>query len=107
GVYDILPLPGYFLLQQNQAAPFMIFKSTTALANPALTLPSAFSAGNGQNLLTNSTTSRLAASTIETNPKRSYMLQWNFNIQRQLDPTLTLTLGYVGSHGVHLLMRGD
>jgi outer membrane receptor protein involved in Fe transport len=107
GVYDILPLPGYFLLQQNQAAPFMIFKSTTAKANPALNVPGAFSAGNGQNLLTGSTSSRLAASTIETNPKRSYMMQWNFNLQRQLDPTLTLTLGYLGSHGVHLLMRGD
>jgi hypothetical protein len=107
GMYDVLPLPGYFLLQQNQAAPFMIFKSTTAKANPALTVPGAFSAGNGQTLLTSSTTSRLAASTIETNPHRSYVMQWDFNIQRQLDPTLTLTLGYVGSHGVHLLMRGD
>lgn len=107
GVYDVLPLPGYFLLQQNQAAPFMIFKSTTAKANPALKVPGAFAAGNGQTLLTGSTSSRLAASTIETNPKRSYMMQWNFNLQRQLDPTLTLTLGYLGSHGVHLLMRGD
>jgi outer membrane receptor protein involved in Fe transport len=107
GMYDILPLPGYFLLQQNQAAPFMIFKSTTAKANPALKVPGAFSAGNGQVLLNSSTTSRLAASTIEPDPKRSYMMQWNFNIQRQLDPTLTLTLGYLGSHGVHLLMRGD
>ena len=109
GVYDVLPLPGYFLLQQNQAAPFMIFKSiqgaalTTALAG----IPGGFAAGNGQPLLVNSTASRLAASTIEPNPKRSYMTQWNFNIQRQLDPTLTLTLGYLGSHGVHLLMRGD
>src|SRR5207244_13452365 len=42
GIYDVLPLPGYFLLQQNQAAPFMIFKSTTAKANPALTVPGAF-----------------------------------------------------------------
>src|SRR6202030_4014067 len=64
-------------------------------------------AGVGQPLLVNSIASRLAASTIEPNPKRSYMTQWNFNIQRQLDPTLTLTLGYLGSHGVHLLMRGD
>jgi outer membrane receptor protein involved in Fe transport len=107
GLYDILPLPGYFLLQQNQAAPFMIFKSTTAKANPALKVPGAFAAGSGQTLLTSSTTSRLAASTIEPNPKRSYMMQWNFSIQRQLDPTLTLTLTYLGSHGVHLLMRGD
>ena len=103
GVYDVLPVPGYFLLQQNQAAPFMVFKS---INNPAA-LAGQFVAGNGQALLTNSTLSRLSASTIEPDPKRSYMMQWDFNIQRQLDPTLTLTVGYVGSHGVHLLMRGD
>ncbi len=27
GIYDVLPLPGYFLLQQNQSGPFMIFSS--------------------------------------------------------------------------------
>jgi Carboxypeptidase regulatory-like domain/TonB-dependent Receptor Plug Domain len=109
GIYDVLPLPGYFLLQQNQAAPFMIFKSIqgAALTAALAGLPGGFAAGNGQPLLANSTASRLAASTIETDPKRSYMMQWNMNVQRQLDPTLTLTLGYVGSHGVHLLMRGD
>jgi len=106
GIYDVLPLPGYFLLQQNQAAPYMIFKSITN-ASPALTAPGAFSAGNGQTLLVNSTLSRLSASTIEPEPKRSYMMQWDLNIQRQLSSSLTLTLGYVGSHGIHLLMRGD
>jgi len=34
GIYDVLPLPGYFLLQENQAAPFMIFASTNASSNP-------------------------------------------------------------------------
>jgi hypothetical protein len=108
GLYDVLPLPGYFLLQQNQAAPFMIFKSIKggALAS-GLTSLGGFRSGVGQPLLVNSTQSLLAASTIETNPKRSYVMQWNFNIQRQVAPSLTLTLGYVGSHGVHLLMRGD
>lgn len=104
GMYDVLPLPGYFLLQQNQAAPFMIFKS---VSGAAVSAPGAFSAGNGQALLTNSTESRLSASTTQPNPHRSYLLQWNFTVQRQLDPNLTLTLGYLGSHGVHLLMRGD
>src|SRR5437660_4540113 len=86
----------------------MIFKSIKggALASGLAKL-GGFAAGVGQPLLANSTQSRLAASTIETNPHRSYVMQWDFNIQRQLDPTLTLTLGYVGSHGVHLLMRGD
>src|ERR1700722_1539545 len=27
GIYDVLPLPGYFLLQENQAGPFMVFSS--------------------------------------------------------------------------------
>ena len=108
GIYDVLPLPGYFLLQQNQAAPFMIFKSLQGAAlTTALAKVGGFAAGSGQAILTTSTASRLSASTIEPDPKRSYVMQWDLNVQRQLDPTLTLTLGYVGSHGVHLLMRGD
>jgi Carboxypeptidase regulatory-like domain/TonB dependent receptor-like, beta-barrel/TonB-dependent Receptor Plug Domain len=102
GIFDVLPLPGYFLLQQNQSAPFMIFKSASGDA-----VAGGFSAGNGQTILTNSTASRLAASTIEPDPHRSYLMQWNLTLQRQLNPNLTLTLGYIGSHGVHLLMRGD
>jgi hypothetical protein len=101
GIYDVLPLPGYFILQENQAAPYMIFKSTNVFpANP-------FQAGNGQTILNTSTTSRLSASTVEPNPKRSYVMQWNLNLQRQITPDMTLTVGYVGSRGVHLLTRGD
>ena len=32
-----------------------------------------------------------------------YMMQYNLNIQREILPSTVLTLGYVGSHGVHLL----
>jgi hypothetical protein len=108
GIYDVLPLPGYFLLQTNQAAPFMVFKSSKggALAS-SLAAVGGFAPQAGQAVLTNFVTSKLSASTVEPDPKRSYMTQWNLNIQRQLNPTLTLTLGYVGSHGIHLLMRGD
>lgn len=101
GIYDILPLPGYFLLQQNQAAPFMIFKSTKAVNG-------GFTAGGGQGLLLNpAALAPLAASTIQTNPSRSYMMQWNMSLQRQLVSDLTLTVGYIGSRGIHLLQRGD
>ena len=41
---------------------------------------------------------------MEFNPDRGYKLQWNFNIQRQLTRTASLTVGYVGSSGVHLVM---
>jgi hypothetical protein len=103
GIYDVQPLPGYFILQQNQSAPFALFKSTKVAANA-----NAFSAGNGQNLLTGPTAvSPLAASTIETNPHRNYVMQWNLNVQRQITSDMSLTIGYLGSRGVHLMMRGD
>jgi hypothetical protein len=109
GIYDVLPLPGYFLLQQNQAAPFLIFKSIHGESNfttePGFTSP--FQPGEGGVQLINSKSSNLSASTIETHPHRSYVMQWNLNIQRQLTSDMSLTVGYVGTRGVHLLMRGD
>lgn len=40
-----------------------------------------------------------------TNTPRMY--QWNFNIQRELFSNTTLTVGYVGSRGVHLYASRD
>jgi hypothetical protein len=45
---------------------------------------------------------RLRASYVQPNPPRSYNQQWNLTIQRQLTATTALTVGYVGSHGVHI-----
>jgi hypothetical protein len=116
-IYDVLPLPGYFLLQQNQAAPFMIFTSldepgcakaapptcSNPLAGQFLSAP-----GSGEALLTGGAAAgQLATSTVEHAPKRNYLLQWNLNVQRQITPDLSLTVGYIGSHGVHMLIRGD
>jgi outer membrane receptor protein involved in Fe transport len=36
-----------------------------------------------------------------------HMYQWNFNIQRQLTGSTSLTVGYVGSRGVHLYAARD
>ncbi len=106
GIYDVLPLPGYFLVLQAQAAPFMIFDSV----NKPAALKGQFSAG-GQNLLTNPPAGvqpgKLSTSTVEANPHRNYVLQWNLNMQRQISSDLSITLGYIGSHGVHMLIRGD
>jgi hypothetical protein len=104
GLYDVDPLAGYFLLQQNQAAPFFIFKSIDDLANFGA---QPFVANKGGVQLTNSTNSKLSLSTIEGAPHRSYVEQWNLSVQRQLTSDMSLTVGYVGSHGLHLLMRGD
>jgi hypothetical protein len=110
GIFDVLPLPGYFLLQENQAAPFMIFSKVDKPKSGSNPLQGQFSSG-GQNLLTNpsdpSLLGKLSTSTIETHPHRNYVLQWNLNVQRQITSDLSVTLGYVGSHGIHMLIRGD
>jgi len=49
----------------------------------------------------------LATSTVEAHPHRNYVLQWNLNLQRQITRTCRFHWGYVGSHGVHMLLRGD
>jgi hypothetical protein len=104
GMYDVLPLPGYFLTLQNQSAPFIVFDSVDKH------LGGTFYQG-GLDVLTNpppgAKVGRLAVSTVEAHPRRSYVLQWNLNVQRQITPDLSVTLGYVGSHGVHMLIRGD
>jgi len=112
GIYDVDPFAGYFLLQQNQAAPFLVFKSLTCNAKNTANCEALFPAGSfaptaGGNQLTNATASQLAASTVEGSPHRNYVQQWGLNIQRQLATDLSLTVGYVGSHGLHLLTRGD
>jgi hypothetical protein len=105
GIYDVLPLPGYFLLQENQSGPFMIFSSldTSHLAGAFPT--------QGEPLLVSPppgvSPGKLATSTVDPHPHRNYVLEWNLNVQRQITPTLSLTAGYIGNHGVHNLIRGD
>jgi Carboxypeptidase regulatory-like domain/TonB-dependent Receptor Plug Domain/TonB dependent receptor len=109
GIYDVLPLPAYFLVLQDQAAPFMIFDS---IDKPTGTAPNPlkgqfFTGGNALLTTPGSQAGKLSTSTVEANPHRNYVLQWNLNVQRQITSDLSITLGYVGSHGVHMLIRGD
>ena len=107
GIYDVLPLGGYFLLQQNQAAPFMIFKSIIGTPLTSANGGDPFEPHEGQVILTGSTASKLSASTVDPNPKRNYVMEWNSNVQRQIMSDTTVSIGYVGSRGVHMLLRGD
>src|ERR1700682_1744870 len=49
GIYDVLTMPGDLLLQQNQASPFLIFKSISGASNftPQPGFASPFEAGEG------------------------------------------------------------
>jgi hypothetical protein len=44
---------------------------------------------------------------VEPAPKRNYVYQWNFNIQRQLTPSMTILVGYAGSRGLHNPFQAD
>jgi Carboxypeptidase regulatory-like domain/TonB dependent receptor-like, beta-barrel len=91
GIYDMLPLP-YLMVNRTNGAPF--FKSGIIDSPPPSTFPT------GANALLGET--GLRASYVEPNPPRAYMQQWNLTVQRQLTTSAAVTLGYVGSHGVHI-----
>jgi hypothetical protein len=105
GIFDVLPLPYEFTLSFQRAAPFT---RTIVGEQPGV---GSFSM--------NSTTGSIAyqdfvnqpdtniAYYAEQNPKRDYVMQWNLSVARELSSTLALTVGYVGSRGVHLPYRVD
>ena len=98
GQYDVLPLTSLFSLIAILSAPFNLQGSSTTV--PAGSFPN----GLYQSLAAGGP----RADFVQQNPKRSYVLQWNFDVQRQFTPTVILEAGYTGSHGVHLpLIEND
>ena len=52
-------------------------------------------------------TKALATTSCNSIPKRNYVMQWNFNIQRQIAPNTTFMVGYVGARGIHMRFQAD
>ena len=99
GMFDVLPLPYEFSLTIPTVTPFsqQVYASTLP--------PGSFPLGAFQQFGASLTS--LRANFTEHAPKRNYVMQWNFNIERQLARSLTATIGYVGSRGVHQPYRQD
>lgn len=97
GFFDVLPQLYQFLTLNGQAAPFRETGSTSAVG------PGSFPTG-GLALLVPASFQYV---NIEHQPKRNYVMQWNLNVQHQITPSLTATIGYVGSRGVHNVFRDD
>jgi hypothetical protein len=95
GIFDVLPLPYQFVLMATQAAPFFSY-------------PSVNSPGQGTFFsgLTNFPATTLRSTYVQ-DPKRDYVVQWNFNIQQQITPTLAGMIAYVGSRGIHQPFKVD
>jgi hypothetical protein len=99
GIFDVLPLPYEFTLSFQRAVPFV--QTIAANSLPPGSFPTgAFNQFSGQS-------NSGLASYVQQNPKRNYVMQWNLSVARELSSTLSLTVGYVGSRGVHQPYRMD
>jgi outer membrane receptor protein involved in Fe transport len=101
GMFDVLPLTSEFFVMQQQSAPYALV--ITKSASPSLPQGS-FPAGFND---ATASASDLQSTWIEPNPKRDYVMIWNLNIQRQITPSISAMIGYVGNHEVHAYNRVD
>jgi Carboxypeptidase regulatory-like domain/TonB-dependent Receptor Plug Domain len=101
GMFDILPLAYQYIAAASKQFPFV---SSGVINSPGqgtlgtiITLPPPANDGG----------TKKGGSYTEQFPKRSYVMQWNLNVQRELFSHVTLMVGYVGSRGVHEPFRSD
>jgi hypothetical protein len=104
GVFDVLPMSYMFALNSLQTAPngAEIDLVGCAVGKPCGqgTYPFGFPplALGGQG---SSNSGSLRWGYNEQFPKRNYVLQWNVNLQRQVTQSMSVTLAYSGSRGIH------
>ena len=97
GVFDVLPLPYLFQMNELFSAPF--FESASA-SNPGKFPSAAYAA-----LTVSTNTFRQAF--FEPHPGRNYVMQGNLTLQRQLATNTSLRVGYVGSRAIHQPFRTE
>jgi len=96
GIYDVLPLLYEFNLQLSQVGPY---QKTYTTSSPA---PGPFPSAAVQAVVNGGGNSLPNEPFIEYNAPRNYVQQFNFTIQQQLPGRISLKVGYVGNHGVHM-----
>jgi hypothetical protein len=99
GIFDVLPLPWLYTHQDGAVYPFNEQISASNLS------PGDFP----HNAVTKASlvSSNIVSRYVEQNPKRNYSMDWNLNIQRQITPSLSAMVGYVGSRTVHQPFTSD
>lgn len=99
GIFDILPLT-YEFTSTIANTPYV--KEFNAVNLPQGSFPTGAIAN-----VTSPPASSLNYMSVQFNPPRNYLMIWNLNIQHQLTPSTTVTVGYVGNRGVHMLNREE
>jgi hypothetical protein len=104
GIFDALPLPYELVINNAQTSPFNVTGSATACVagGPSNCLPQGSFPNNGiLAQLTNPPVANQTWNYLEPAPHRNYIYQYNLNVQRQLTNSVTLTVAYAGSRGLH------
>jgi hypothetical protein len=104
GVFDTLPLAWLWGFQMGSSYPFSLFlnQSTSAAVPLAGTFPDQTLAKVGGFQL-----SKAQQRYVQPSPPRSYSVNWNLNVQQEITPNLTATIGYVGSRSLHQAVTPD
>lgn len=109
GIFDLLPLPVEMGSGVDGSAPFDVGVSAgNTQATPAMVLGCSSSNPNACGVYSVALGNASGRNYVmDFNPHRNYVMQWNFNIQRQIAPETTFTIGYVGARGKHMRFQAD
>ena len=112
GIFDVLPLPYEFGLNTAATAPFQIVGldrpgGTAAAGRCAADPCNGATLGGGIDSNVGFAPNSVRNRYIQQDPKRADVLNWNLNIQREIAPTWTAIVGYVGARSVHLSVAAD
>lgn len=101
GMFDVLPLFSEVTTQFAQGYPFALVGATTF----SVTGPPAAGQGLfptlGYDCCIQNGFSSFRGLQFQNDPKRNYVMQWNMDIQHQLTPSVSFSVGYVGTKSVH------
>lgn len=101
GMFDVLPIPIELRGGAFEIWPFFDAASLTTFTGIQSPFPT-----NAYSSVPFTEDAAIHYYTPAT-PPRSYVMQWNFNIQRELTRSTTATLAYIGTRGIHLVLQND
>jgi hypothetical protein len=106
GMFDVLPFPVEMGSGVDGSVPFDVGASAgqSSTAGGAMQLGCSTPCGVYGVALANQSGRNYV---MDFNPKRNYVMQWNFDIQRELAPNLSIMVGYVGARGKHMRFQAD
>lgn len=106
GVFDVLPLPVEMGSGVDGSVPFDVGASSgqSSTAGGAMQLGCSTPCGVYGQALSNQSGRNYV---MDFNPHRNYVMQWNFDIQREIFPNTSIMVGYVGARGKHMRFQAD